>query len=89
MQLSDRAGDIGSESIVIQNLLGTTASMVDTIMIGSQGELAVAAVGICSQISSLYFNSIVIGDFIHLSIPDERLREIAQGMDFPVEWRFC
>ena len=42
--------------IAIQNLLGTTASMVDTIMIGSQGELAVAAVGICSQISSLYFN---------------------------------
>lgn len=56
MQLSDRAGDIGSESIAIQNLLGTTASMVDTIMIGSRGELAVAAVGICSQISSLYFN---------------------------------
>lgn len=42
--------------IAIQNLLGTTASMVDTIMIGSEGELAVAAVGICSQISSLYFN---------------------------------
>lgn len=69
MQLSDRAGDIGSESIAIQNLLGTTASMVDTIMIGSQGELAVAAVGICSQISSLYFNC--YWDFIHLSIPDE------------------
>lgn len=30
--------------------------MVDTIMIGSQGELAVAAVGICSQISSLFFS---------------------------------
>ena len=41
--------------IALQNLLGTTASMVDTIMIGTQGELAVAAVGICSQISSVSF----------------------------------
>ncbi len=43
--------------IAFQNLLGTTAGMVDTIMIGSEGELAVAAVGICSQISSLFFSS--------------------------------
>ena len=43
--------------IAFQNLLSTTASMVDTIMIGSQGELAVAAVGICSQINSLFFSS--------------------------------
>lgn len=42
--------------IAFQNLLSTTASMVDTIMIGSQGELAVAAVGICSQITSLFFS---------------------------------
>lgn len=42
--------------IAFQNLLSTTASMVDTIMIGSQGELAVAAVGICSQISSLFYS---------------------------------
>lgn len=42
--------------IALQNLLTTTASMVDTIMIGSEGELAVAAVGICSQISSLFFS---------------------------------
>ena len=42
--------------IALQNLLTTTASMVDTIMIGSQGELSVAAVGICSQISSLFFS---------------------------------
>ena len=41
--------------IALQNLLATTASMVDTIMIGSEGELAVAAVGICSQISTLFF----------------------------------
>lgn len=42
--------------IAFQNFLGTTASMVDTIMIGSEGELSVAAVGICSQISSLFFS---------------------------------
>ena len=42
--------------IAFQNLLSTTASMVDTIMIGSEGELAVAAVGVCSQISSLFFS---------------------------------
>ena len=43
--------------VALQNFLSTTASMVDTIMIGSQGELAVAAVGICSQISSFFFSS--------------------------------
>lgn len=43
--------------IAFQNFLSTTASMVDTIMIGSQGELSVAAVGICSQITSLFFSS--------------------------------
>lgn len=43
--------------VAMQNLLSTTASMVDTIMLGNKGELAVAAVGICSQISSLYFSS--------------------------------
>ena len=42
--------------IALQNLMSTTASMIDTIMIGSQGELAVAAVGICSQINSLFFS---------------------------------
>ena len=41
--------------IAMQNLLTNTASMVDTIMIGNQGELSVAAVGICSQISILFF----------------------------------
>ena len=34
--------------IAMQNLLATTASMVDTIMIGSEGEIAVAAVGVCA-----------------------------------------
>ena len=43
--------------IALQNLLAQTASMVDTIMIGSLGELAVASVGICSQIASLFFST--------------------------------
>ncbi len=43
--------------VAMQNLLTTTASMVDTIMIGSRGQLAVGAVGICSQIGSLFFSS--------------------------------
>ena len=42
--------------IALQNFLSTTASMVDTIMIGSQVELSVAAVGNCAQISSLFFS---------------------------------
>jgi putative MATE family efflux protein len=41
--------------VAVQNLLTTSASMVDTIMIGSQGELAVAAVGICAQFTMLLF----------------------------------
>lgn len=41
--------------VALQNLLGTTASMIDTFMIGTQGELAVAAVGISSQFASLLF----------------------------------
>jgi putative MATE family efflux protein len=41
--------------VAMQNLLTTSASMVDTIMIGSQGELAVAAVGICAQFTMLFF----------------------------------
>lgn len=43
-----------SVPVALQNLLGTTAGMVDTIMIGSEGQIAVAAVGICSQISALF-----------------------------------
>lgn len=41
--------------VALQNLLGTTASMVDTVMLGTQGQLSVAAVGICAQFSSLMF----------------------------------
>lgn len=39
----------------LQNLLTTTGSMVDTIMLASIGEKAVGAVGLCAQFSSLMF----------------------------------
>ena len=42
--------------VALQNLLTTTASMVDTIMIGSIGETSVGAVGLCAQFSSLMFS---------------------------------
>jgi putative MATE family efflux protein len=41
--------------VALQNLLTTSASMVDTIMIGTLGETAVAAVGICALFSMLLF----------------------------------
>ncbi|MDR0668494.1 MAG: MATE family efflux transporter [Treponema sp.] len=41
--------------VALQNLLTSSAGMVDTIMIGTQGETAVAAVGICSLFSMLLF----------------------------------
>ncbi len=43
--------------VALQNLLTTTASMVDTMMIASLGETAVGAVGLCAQFSSLMFSS--------------------------------
>ena len=43
--------------VALQNLLTTTGSMVDTIMIASLGETAVGAVGLCAQFSSLIFSS--------------------------------
>ncbi|MDD2648570.1 MAG: MATE family efflux transporter [Eubacteriales bacterium] len=41
--------------VALQNLLTTTGSMVDTMMIGSLGENYVGAVGLCAQFSSLMF----------------------------------
>ena len=41
--------------VALQNLLTTTASMVDTMMIAPLGELSVAALGLCAQFSSLMF----------------------------------
>ena len=42
--------------VALQNVLTTTASMVDTIMLASRGELTVGAVGLCSQFSTLMLN---------------------------------
>lgn len=56
--------------IALQNLLGTTAGMVDTIMIGSEGQLAVAAVGICAQFHGLFSTScsgFIIGAMLFFS----------------------
>jgi len=43
--------------VALQNFLTTSASMVDTIMIGTEGEIAVAAVGICALFSLLLFSA--------------------------------
>ena len=43
--------------VALQNLLTTTGSMVDTMMIASLGEKSVGAVGLCAQFSSLLFSS--------------------------------
>lgn len=42
--------------VALQNLLSTTGSMVDTIMISSLGERYVASVGLCGQFSFLMFS---------------------------------
>ena len=42
--------------VALQNLLTTTGSMVDTMMIASLGEKSVGAVGLCAQFSSLMFS---------------------------------
>lgn len=41
--------------VALQNMLTTTGSMVDTIMIAPLGETTVGAVGLCAQFSSLMF----------------------------------
>lgn len=43
--------------IAFQNLLTTTASMVDTMMVAPLGEKTVGALGLCAQFSSLMFCS--------------------------------
>ena len=42
--------------VALQNLLTTTGSMVDTMMISSLGQTEVGAVGLCAQFSSLMFS---------------------------------
>ena len=43
--------------VALQNLLTTTGSMVDTMMIASLGQAEVGAVGLCAQFSSLMFSA--------------------------------
>lgn len=43
--------------VALQNLLTTTGSMIDTMMIAPLGENVVGAVGLCAQFSSLMFSS--------------------------------
>ena len=43
--------------VALQNLLTTTGSMVDTMMIASLGQIEVGAVGLCAQFSSLMFSA--------------------------------
>ncbi len=42
--------------VALQNLLTTTGSMVDTMMIARLGETTVGAIGLCAQFSSLLFS---------------------------------
>ncbi len=42
--------------VALQNLLTTTGSMIDTMMIASLGQTEVGAVGLCAQFSSLMFS---------------------------------
>ena len=42
--------------VALQNLLTTTGSMVDTMMLAPLGELTVGAVGLCAQFTSLMFS---------------------------------
>lgn len=42
--------------VALQNLLSTTASMVDTVMLAKLGENTVGAIGLCAQFSSLMFS---------------------------------
>ena len=41
--------------VALQNLLTTTGSMVDTIMIATLGPDSVGAVGLCAQFANLMF----------------------------------
>lgn len=42
--------------VALQNLLTTTGSMVDTMMLATLGETTVGTVGLCAQFSSLFFS---------------------------------
>lgn len=58
MKLKELIKDVSVIAIpvAIQNLLSTTGSMIDTMMISSLGERFVASVGLCGQFSFLMFS---------------------------------
>lgn len=73
--------------IALQNLLTTTGSMVDTIMVAPLGEDTVGALGLCAQFSSLMFScywGFVGGGMLFISqywgARDERGIERSYGM---------
>ena len=43
--------------VAVQNLLTSSLSLIDSLMIGSQGELALAAVGVAGQFGTLLFSA--------------------------------
>ena len=54
--------------VALQNLLTTTGSMVDTMMIAALGETTVGAIGLCAQFTSLMFSGYwgFVGGGMHL-----------------------
>ena len=73
--------------IALQNFLSTTASMVDTIMIGSQGELSVAAVGICSTFLTVFLLLFrICGRFSAVFFLNIGARGIIKGLIRPLEF---
>ncbi len=51
-----RAVAVIAVPVALQNLLTTTGSMVDTMMVAPLGETTVGALGLCAQFSSLMFS---------------------------------
>ena len=75
--------------VALQNLLTSTGSMVDTIMLASLGEKTVGAVGLCAQYTTLMFTGywgVVGGGMMFRSqfwgAGDERGIRSAYGMTF-------
>ena len=46
--------------IIIQNLISTLVNMVDTVMVGSLGEVSVAAIGIANQYFFLFRTNVLL-----------------------------
>ena len=46
--------------IIIQNLISTLVNMVDTVMVGSLGEVSVASIGIANQYFFLFRTNVLL-----------------------------